>query len=568
VSHFNVIYFTQKRKGLSEGQSLLVKESTFEDDLMIQDDVELPKESEENETEIPVGDEENNTQPIVESSDIIIVANSFDARSGTLPSVTQNDLPKVGSSTQDDEAIRFGNHASDLECEINESNKEVETKDEMAIGSHPEESKEAATQDKNDTSITGNTDPPKDDHTWETVEVRARGSRKKTLDRGGHGRFHSHQNHGFHSHHNQKKPKTARTTASRKRLATRKIVRDILSSVLDAVDDEVRRRRQVSRDGARPTENSWAAALTRSTMNNSNDIQPPGNQNMEAAKRDVAVGRQSGNPSRSLSASAAQYSQRMHSDRMRLNSNAASGRNANENRKGREKAEINSSEGGAKPGGQTALADQNTAPTVQETLSAVSANSLNTDARRGSGSRKGAPVRETGVARSDSSSGGSAEMLKPQLALSTLQAGKEGSPPPPLPTLLSPGNANSASSSVASSLDAPHAGHPHHHCFSTANENDVGYHLLDVCDRLTREMDVFMTRRSHALNVRRNERSAVLTALQKSLSVSTVLGNLRGLVNYGANSVSSCVTDPVAGQVQCRDVRKLRYTVRFTFIRP
>lgn len=565
MSHFNVLFF-QKRNGLANDQSLLVKESARGDELVLQEDIPLPKESEENETKIPVGAEKNNAQTIVESSENVIVASSFDAGAGTLPSATQNDSTKNGASTHEDEPIRLGNHASDLEGEINVSNGEVETKNEIAVESHPEESKEDDVQYKKDTSTNGNTDPSKDDHAWETVEVRARGSRKKTSDRGGHGRFH--QNHGFHNHHSQKKPKTARTSASRKRLATRKIIRDILSSVLDAVDDEVRRRRQVSRDGARPTENSWATALTRSTMNNANDIQQPGNQNMEAAIRDVVVGRQSGNPSKSLSASAAQYSQRMHSDRMRLNNNTASGRNANENRKGREKAENNSSGGGAKPGGQAALADQNTAPTVQETLSAVSANSVNTDARLGSGSRKGAPVRESGVARSDSSSGGSAEVLKPQLAASTLQAGKEGSAPPPLPTLLSPGSANSASSSVASSLDAPHAGHPHHHCFSTANENDVGYHLLDVCDRLTREMDVFMTRRSHALNVRRNERGAVLTALQKSLSVSIVLSKHRGLVVYIANTVSSRVTDPVAGQVQCRDVRKLRYSVGFTFIRP
>jgi hypothetical protein len=96
---------------------------------------------------------------------------------------------------------------------------------------------------------------------------------------------------------------------------------------------------------------------------------------------------------------------------------------------------------------------------------------------------------------------------------------KETSQIPPLPALLGPGNTNSASSSVASSLEAPHTRHIHHH-FSTANENDVGYHLLDVCDRLSHDMDVFMGRRALALGIRRRERGALLAALQDTASVS------------------------------------------------
>ena len=80
--------------------------------------------------------------------------------------------------------------------------------------------------------------------------------------------------------------------------------------------------------------------------------------------------------------------------------------------------------------------------------------------------------------------------------------------PPPLDTLLGPGNSYSASSSVASSLDAPHGARP---------EDDVGYHLLNVCGQLSEEINTFMSRRSLALDVRRRERSAVLGALQDTL---------------------------------------------------
>ena len=80
--------------------------------------------------------------------------------------------------------------------------------------------------------------------------------------------------------------------------------------------------------------------------------------------------------------------------------------------------------------------------------------------------------------------------------------------PPPLDTLLGPGNSCSASSSVASSLDAPHGARP---------EDDVGYHLLNVCGQLSEEINTFMSRRSLALDVRRRERSAVLGALQDTL---------------------------------------------------
>ncbi|KAL3778396.1 hypothetical protein HJC23_011511 [Cyclotella cryptica] len=86
---------------------------------------------------------------------------------------------------------------------------------------------------------------------------------------------------------------------------------------------------------------------------------------------------------------------------------------------------------------------------------------------------------------------------------------------PPLSTLLGPGTSCSATSSVASSLEAPHSSRFRHQSISTTE--DVGVHLLNVCRQLSEEIDTFMSRRSHALNVRRKERSAVLGALQDTL---------------------------------------------------
>jgi len=92
---------------------------------------------------------------------------------------------------------------------------------------------------------------------------------------------------------------------------------------------------------------------------------------------------------------------------------------------------------------------------------------------------------------------------------------------PPLSTLIGPGNACSASSSVASSLEAPHSS-SNRFCQSSSatTEYDVGYHLLNVCGRMSEEIATFMSRRALALDVRRKERNAVLHALGDTLGVS------------------------------------------------
>lgn len=91
---------------------------------------------------------------------------------------------------------------------------------------------------------------------------------------------------------------------------------------------------------------------------------------------------------------------------------------------------------------------------------------------------------------------------------------------PPLSTLIGPGNACSATSSVASSLEAPHSSSNRFCQTSSSAKDDVGYHLLNVCGRMSEEITTFMSRRALALDVRRKERNAVLHALGDTLGVS------------------------------------------------
>jgi hypothetical protein len=354
-------------------------------------------------------------------------------------------------------------------------------------------------------------DSKSDDETWETVPHRPRNTRKKASNHGRHGPHH----HGNHGGHAKKKP---RTKEQRQRTKNRKIVREILSSVLDSVDEVVRRRRSLSRESSRvrgahsaPTAQkklSAAGAAANSnpvaTSHKSNAVQKKG-----STMRDILVGAKGGKTSQATQntatakAAPASFSERGRAKTENISGYANPPRTRNEPRKHDKSEKVNLSKtAGSSP------ADQNTVPTVPETLSAVSTSSAYTPSIRNV-----VPHGRKKASCSDSSSGDSAEALKPQNPQT--RSSKESSPSPPLPTLLNPGNNNSSSSSVASSLDAPHAGH--HANLSHQSEDDVGYHLLDVCDRLSRDISVFMKRREDALAIRRQERGLVLSALEDTL---------------------------------------------------
>lgn len=384
-----------------------------------------------------------------------------------------------------------------------------------------------------------------DDHsTWETVEAKSRGNRNKKAATGqiGSGKFASlHPPNAVSvtgSGALSATKKNKKPTATRRRYANpnRKMVREILASVLDGVDAEVKRRRSQAvksvADGTKrlSDRSNHIIHSHRPAQKCNGPSQIQAWQARPMTMRDVVLGRL-----------------RVDADKVVVDDSTTMKRPAT-TAHGQAKTGPTGGSGNVSAGGvwkkdastgdkapvppsrgypNLAWADQSTALTVPETLSGISANtqsSANTDGDNGSENYDISPekaVEHTDAG--DSSSGDEAVFASTRQQAKAKGDMKDSSPEPPLPALLGPGNTNSTSSSVASSLEAPHARHIHHHC-STANENDVGYHLLDVCDRLSRDMDIFMRRRSLALVIRRRERGALLAALQDTASVSVFVG--------------------------------------------
>jgi hypothetical protein len=177
-------------------------------------------------------------------------------------------------------------------------------------------------------------------------------------------------------------------------------------------------------------------------------------------------------------------------------------------------------------------ADHNTAQTCPETVSGVSGTSNSSFTQIATYQKA---LEETNIEGSDilssvpqTDSPATCETVRNDL----FDSSDEGEPnfsthtdssgeAPPLQTLLGPGITNSATSSVASSLEVPHAIRRSRYCnASTSKEDDVGYHLLKVCEKLSVEMNTFMIRRASALTQRRQERAALLAALQDIAQVS------------------------------------------------
>ncbi|KAL3913647.1 MAG: hypothetical protein SGILL_006406 [Bacillariaceae sp.] len=305
--------------------------------------------------------------------------------------------------------------------------------------------------------------PLVEDDQWETVGARPRDRRKKGPSTAN-ARSSVQGTANAPNSTNQQGGNTKKKNHKRRK-AARKFVTGILNSVLDKVEEEVQRKRSLSRDRTRPNAYS-APSLAGWNIGNvnkqptSSSVKPP-QQQKGSTMRDILIGE---------TGKAANVS---YSDRAKAKSQKTV--------KSHGKTSVPSTNG--------APADQNTVPTIPETLS-------------------GAP-RDQKARSEDSSSGDSLEAQKSRSHAPNDD--KDTSPSPPLPTLLSPGNNNSSSSSVASSLDAPHDVLP------DPKENEVGYHLLGVCKRLSNEIDLFMRRRDDALAVRRHERGLVLSALEETL---------------------------------------------------
>lgn len=355
-------------------------------------------------------------------------------------------------------------------------------------------------------SAEASTDNNHDEDCWETVEIR-RGGRKKTSTQFGVSRLSIQSSTAMSSNGpwggSCKKPKGMRSILSRKKSAARRAVREILFLVIDSVEDTSRRRKPGVTSAPR-TINSWNNGPPGAV-----DEVPVGAIAQVTAEYFVSVAANaatSENSLRSVAAGKCHSALSIESARLEdLDNCVLPGEGATIIRDNSTRSESNGSKEAKTNPGTTA--DQNTAPTYQDTAS------TSTNARPGSNQEPGS---RTG--RKGDSSASEIEEAPQSRDLEVSSSDAIDSNTPPLPTLLSPENANSATSSVASSLEAPHAGRMHRHSIMAVDAIDVGYHLLDVCDRLSRDMDLFMSRRALALTARRQERGALLVALQKSVS--------------------------------------------------
>jgi hypothetical protein len=444
----------------------------------------------ENDKEQP---ESSNEDETTERSEAVVPSPDKTKESGK----DKTDVHSTVSESANEKDAKEDYHDNGQEVETNAADENkgkielTETELSAETGSAEKTGQEQSEEEEKVDIVEADDQTNDDSGEWETVEVKPRGSRKKAADRANQGRFASPNSQGGQNGNGSKKSKSNR---NRKQKAnTRKMAREIISTVLERVDDDVRKRRKATQEESRPLVNKWAFASPsikgKGAAGSGKPAKVPEKPGKERTMRDILVGRQTSN--------AATVAASSHNPPRTL------AEVRSETKQGVE-GKTRDKPGLSKPT-VTVVADQNTAPTIPETLSAVSAETP---------SRNAIP-QDTRVAQGDSSAEDSGEGLK----LTLSQVDKEVSPSPPLPTLLTE-NANSASSSVASSLDTSHAGdHGNRLSSNQGNEKDVGYHLLDVCDRLTRDINIFMKRREHALEIRRKERGSVLMALQGTLSV-------------------------------------------------
>ena len=403
-----------------------------------------------------------------------------------------------------------------------------------------------------------------DDDEWETVEVKSRNNRNRRNhdnrngNRFGQGRgggssssggaYGNNNSNAMNNNSNQfnvsgaganhRKVKTGRH-AARKRHANRKMVRDILNTVLDTVDTEVKRRRRTEKSrrpkpgpstaSQGPPVSAWSNALPSSRPSTQltktgkpatlRDILLGGlNQSAPAATGAPAPAKVSGSPHMTNQSTTARTKQVQRNPGPAKAAAVITGATPTQNRNDSKKPPIAPPK---KSTSQPSVADQNTASTVPETMSGTSNthSSLTNEEIAIDQRVSQVPSDETLLASTAVSNADAEVEPEPAVVKPEVVDAKDSSLAPPLQTLLGPGNTNSATSSVASSLEAPHTSSRRHHHSSSAPENDVGYHLLDVCDRLTNDIGVFMERRERALAGRRRERGALLAALQETTTV-------------------------------------------------
>ena len=504
----------KKRKGGAGANSQIKTTLVEKSDEAKVDEVGEP---EGNGNEIVAPEKTSIEKEIVKENDVVNIDIEVDEKASVIeceqPSQTVvtpcTETPDPPTPNQEENVKESSEHPkSEDTIDVSRSNGSV-----VVVHEQPKLSNEAVDGPKEEDKSKNiqNAEDDDEEDQWETVEVRPRG-RKKSSDKSNSTRVGSLNNSNTGSMNGQNgKKKAPRSKETRQKTKTRRMVREILGSVLEAVEENARKRSR-ERAQARRNQASFAFANGNSSLPNTNStVASPLNQNPQqktgSSLRDILVRGKINNNSQNQKVTSAKSAPLSYSDRAKalMVSGPTDDKINNSKRQNEKPTTITGVKTSKALKAARALpADQNTIPTIASTNSAFTPSVTNVVSRK------------TGVAlSSDSSDSGSNEIQK--VKNSPSDPVKVASPSPPLPTLLSPGNNNSTSSSVASSLDAPHTGH--HGNTSRQSENDVGCHLLDVCDKLSNEIAVFMKRREVALKIRRHERGLVLAALEKTLGL-------------------------------------------------
>ena len=346
----------------------------------------------------------------------------------------------------------------------------------------------------------------------------------------------------------------------RKNNATRKIARDIVYSVLDGVDDEVRSKQeheqlQQKEAAVAPQAGTWLGSDSQQSRDSS--TKPTAASVLMSIKPSMSQQLQQQAPVQQPKQASQAKTPTQYQNSPSHNRVAGMNKTKSVSGGGGKQRQTRSIDGEVykKPvpegspskfasttsrssGLGSPPADQSTAPTYQETVSALSStsntveNGINAtlkNKQESSNASSSLPMHHQNPTVSKAGDGGGSmdgvdtathptDRVPGNTNVSPSHSMR--SPAPPLPTLLSPENANSTTSSVASSLEAPHGRHHHHvHGAPSQDEhNPVGYHLLDVCDRLSQDISLFMKSRAQAVSLRRAERAVLIGALQEVVS--------------------------------------------------
>jgi len=369
-----------------------------------------------------------------------------------------------------------------------------------------------------------------DDSAWETVEHRTRGRKAKSnnaqnKDKGNRvgnsnsGRYDGAVSNGDGGNSNAaKKHRKGRQRDKRRR--DQKVVKEVIFQILDAVDDEVARRRKQSSKSAseerRRTNNEKRMTSTYGNQQGNADHRRNGN----AGATPSAV---SAKPMKSLrdivagSAAATKIPPKTQEKQA-----TSSAKDSQKKAKGGSEPTKGSK---IKPGlsYKSVIEPDSEASKPKPYASVAASSSKSTDAKVNpqivvndtvTSVGKVEPIEKPGKSSQVKSMPDNSSASVDDKAQTSASITEDEATSPPLSTLLGPDNTHSASSSVASSLEAPHSSRFRH---QTATEADVGYHLLNVCGQLSDEINTFMSRRAAALDIRRKERGAVLNALQDTL---------------------------------------------------